>query len=108
MQDVYEIRDQLNELSNIIEEYEESHKNLATTKDEYIALRTKMPLQKVIKSEKEPFSTTPIRIGLLVLLLLFVSSCVFGLVSYWILQLITIILPVISIVTLVYQFSRLL
>ena len=101
MQDVYEIREQLNELSNKIEEYEESHKNLATSKDEYISLRTKMPMQKQLKSEKEPFSTTPIRIGLLVLLLLCVSSCVFGLVAYWILQLITIILPVISIVTLI-------
>ena len=70
MQDVYEIREQLNELSNKIEEYEESHKNLATSKDEYIALRTKMPMQKALKREKEPFSTTPIRIGLLVLLLL--------------------------------------
>ena len=101
MQDVYEIREQLNELSNKVEEYGISHKDLATSKDEYIAFRTKMPLQKVIKSEKEPFSTTPIRIGLLILLLLCVSICVFGLVAYWILQLITIILPAISIVTLI-------
>lgn len=103
MQDIFELREQLNELSNKVEEYEESHKDVLTTKDEYIALRTKMPQQKVIKDEKEPFSTTPIRIGLLILLLLCVSMCVFGLVAYWILQLISFILPAISIVTLVFS-----
>ncbi len=101
MQNLYELREQLNELSNKVEEYKESHKDILTTKDEYIALRTKMPMQKVIKDEKEPFSSTPIRIGLLLLLLLCVSICVFGLVAYWILQLISVILPAVSVVTLV-------
>lgn len=101
MQDIFELREQLNELSNRVEEYKDSHKDILTSKEEYIALRTKMPMQRVIKPEKEPFSTTPIRIGLLVLLLLCVSICVFGLVAYWILQLISVILPAVSVVTLV-------
>lgn len=103
MKDIYEIREQLNELSNKVEEYKDSHKDILTSKDEYIALRAKMPMQKVIKDEKEPFSTTPIRIGLLLLLLLCVSICVFALVAYWILQLITVILPAVSMVTLVFS-----
>ena len=103
MQDIFEQREQLNELSNKVEEYKTCHKDVLTSKDEYIALRIKKPQEKVIKDEKEPFSTTPIRIGLLVLLLLCVSICVFGLVAYWILQLIGVILPVISIVIIVFS-----
>ena len=103
MQDIFELREQLNELSNKVEEYKDSHKDILTSKDEYIALRVKKPTQRVIKDEKEPFSTTPIRVGLLVLLLLCVSICVFGLVAYWILQLISVLLPVISIVIMVFS-----
>lgn len=101
MQDIFELREKLNELSNKVEEYKDSHKDILTGKDEYIDLRIKKPQQKQIKDEKEPFSTTPVRIGLLILLLLCVSICVFGLVAYWILQLIGVILPVISIVIIV-------
>ena len=103
MPEISELREKLNELSNKVEEYKDSHKDILTGKDEYIALRIKKPTQKEIKDEKEPFSSAPIRIGLLVLLLLCVAICGFSLVAYWILRLITLLLPAIAIVTLVFS-----
>lgn len=75
MEDIFETRAKLNELSNRIEEYKACHKDILTTKDEYIALREKKPKKKTEKNVKRPFKSAPFRIALLIVLLLCLAFC---------------------------------
>jgi predicted membrane protein len=75
MDETFELRDKLNELSNRVEDYKTCHKDILTTKQEYISLRKKKPKKKPEKKLKKPFSSTPIRIALLIILLLWVAFC---------------------------------
>lgn len=75
MDETLELRDKLNELSNRVEDYKTCHKDILTTKQEYISLRKKKPKTKPEKKVKKPFSSAPIRIALLIILLLWVVFC---------------------------------
>ena len=75
MDETLELRDKLNELSNRVEDYKTCHKDILTTKQEYISLRKKKPKKKMEKKVKKPFSSAPIRIALLIILLLWVAFC---------------------------------
>lgn len=75
MDETLELRDKLNELSNRVEDYKTCHKDILTTKQEYISLRKKKPKMKMEKKVKKPFSSAPIRIALLIILLLWVAFC---------------------------------
>lgn len=75
MDETLELRDKLNELSNRVEDYKTCHKDILTTKQEYISLRKKKPKKKPEKKVKKPFSSAPIRIALLIILLLWVAFC---------------------------------
>ena len=75
MDETFELRDKLNELSNRVEDYKTCHKDILTTKEEYVALRKKKPKKKPEKNVKKPFSSAPIRIALLIILLLWIAFC---------------------------------
>ena len=75
MEDLFEMRDRLNELSNRVEDYKTCHKDILTTKDEYVALRKTKPSKKPEKKVKRPFLSAPVRVALLVVLMLCLVFC---------------------------------
>ena len=69
MEETYELRSKLCEISTKIEEYKTSHKDVLTTKEEYIDLRAVRPEKKSEKEPRAPFKTKIVKIVLISLLL---------------------------------------
>ncbi len=107
MGDAFEVRDKLYELSNRVDDYKTCHKNILTTKEEYIDLREREPRKKKEKNVKKPFNSTPVRVAILVVLLLCITICAFCCVSAFFLYLIGSVcsifgVPVVGIIAIVF------
>ena len=69
MEETYELRSKLCEISAKLEEYKTAHKDVSTSKEEYIALRHTKPERKSEKEPRKPIKTKVIRIVLISILL---------------------------------------
>lgn len=87
MTDIFETQKKLVSLRDARNEYKSAHKDILTTKEEYVSLRLQKPEPRPTKDVKEPFDSSPIRVALLILMLLCVAICLsgfFGFVVIWI------------------------
>ena len=101
MEETYELRSKLCEISTKIEEYKTSHKDVLTTKEEYIDLRAVRPEKKSEKEPRAPFKTKIVKIVLISLLL---AANIFS----WVACIVGISIWVVSVPALAFCFISLL
>lgn len=101
MADIFETQKKLVSLRDARNEYKSAHKDILTTKEEYIGLRLHKPQPRPSRAVKEPFDSSPIRVALLILMLLCVAICVSGFFSFVIIWIIGKLLPEVLAVTII-------
>ena len=69
MEETYELRSKLCDISTKLEEYKQAHKDVVTSKEEYIAMRHTKPEKKSEKAPRKPLKTKILRIVLTSILL---------------------------------------